>query len=164
MCAEPDQNSYILVSVFDVPRSDLADFYRREDFFRVTEVRVSEYPAGSWATYAGPGAESSTHALMCLKFADDDELIATNFGSRELFNSRYSEHYQGAVYRRDLMPCKPYLKHCLVAAERLGAAFRANFETSTFLGDGRRTIRDYLDERPGWDEQTPLGTFDRYQG
>lgn len=164
VAATEDPNTFLLVSVFEIPARDLPVFFAREDFFLIKQVRVAEYPTGSWEGILSPGYAPTVLARMCCKFDNDEALVAARFGDRTAFEARFRAHYNGKIYRSDILPCRPYLKHCLVAAERLGSAFRANFEQSSFLADGSGTIADYLAARPGWDEQTPLGTYDRYQG
>ena len=101
---------------------------------------------------------------MCTRFQSDEELVATNFKSKEVFESKFKEHYEGKIYRRDILPCRVYLKHCLMAASKLGEDFEMNFKKHSYLADRKTTIEDYLNSLPTLIESTSFGKFNRYQG
>jgi len=154
VCAEEDPTREMLVSIFEIPETEIPLFYQREDFFNVKEVDVEEHK----------DEKKIIRGLMCTRFASDEALIAANFGSKETFENRFKGFYQGRIYRDDILPCRIYLKHCLVAAKRLGDEFEANFLNYTFIADRITTIRQYLEAHPGMMENTTFSTFSRYQG
>ena len=45
-------------------------------------------------------------------------------------------------------PCAVYLRHCVLAAERMGEACLASFLDETYLIDRVTTIRQYLEQHP----------------
>ena len=164
MAAEPDPANELVVATFEIHASDVPAFRARERFFRIEPVNVVEHPRHPWTA-----EQSAWHAgikvrLMCMRFSSEDELVATNFSSRAEYEAQIRGWYTGAVFRKDILPCRVYLKHCLTAAERLSDAVYRNFLTTTYLADGKRTLGDYLAEHPTLLDGVMLGKFDRYQG
>jgi len=52
------------------------------------------------------------------------------------------------IWSDDLLPSRVYLRHCLLAAKKLGALVYDNLLHHTFLGDRRTTLAQYLDAEP----------------
>jgi hypothetical protein len=63
--------------------------------------------------------------------------------------SDFKEKYNGPMWREDLLPEDSYLSDCLRVTQKLGDDIYNNFIDTTYLGDGRTTIRDYMDN-DGW--------------
>jgi hypothetical protein len=64
-----------------------------------------------------------------------------------------------------VLPCRVYLRHCVLAAQRLGSEAHASFLDGTFLADRRTTVREYLAANPGiMEEQPPPSLIGRYSG
>ena len=62
-------------------------------------------------------------------------------------------------------PCAVYLRHCVLAAERMGAACLASFLDETYLIDRTTTIRQYLEQHPEiMSTPPPLALAERYGG
>ena len=166
----------LLVAVFEIHASDFPAFVHREIFFRVTPVEVAQHPDFPWPTAddddasgaAGGPASPTTTAHMCLRFQGEAELVATNFsgasGGRAAFDALVRPWYAGDIFRRDIRPCRVYLKHCLTAAERLAPAVLDNFLDTTYLADGATTVRAYLAANPHLLDAVVLGAFERYSG
>ena len=67
--------------------------------------------------------------------------------------------------RDDVLPCRVYLRHCVLAAQRLGAEAHASFLDGTFLSDRATTVRQHLEANPGiLDELPPPSLVGRYSG
>ena len=152
------------MATFQIHRADFPAFVSWESFFRVTPVAVEEPPEFPWTA-----AERAAHALsplcyMCLRFSNETELVATNFACRDEFDALVRPWYAGDLFRKDILPCRVYLKHCVTAAERLAPAVLHNFLSTTYLADGVTTIGAYLARHPDLFETVVLGQFDRYQG
>ena len=64
-----------------------------------------------------------------------------------------------------LKPCATYLRHCMLAAEKLGAACRDSFLDDTFLIDRTSTVREHLAANPAvLTTLPPAGLEERYGG
>lgn len=64
-----------------------------------------------------------------------------------------------------VLPCRVYLRHCVLAARSLGAAAEASFLDHTFLSDRRTTLRRHLARNPSiMQEEPPPSLVDRYSG
>lgn len=64
-----------------------------------------------------------------------------------------------------ILPCRVYLRHCVLAARSLGAAAEASFLDYTFLSDRITTLRQYLDDNLSvLEEEPPPSLVDRYSG
>lgn len=48
---------------------------------------------------------------------------------------RWGVHGISAVWRSDVLPCRLYLRHCVLAARSLGPEAEHSFLHSTFLAD-----------------------------
>ena len=65
----------------------------------------------------------------------------------------------------ELLPCPVYLRHCVLAAEKMGTEAYDSFLDSTYLADRATTIRSYLDKRPDiLDSLPPEHLRERYGG
>ena len=47
-----------------------------------------------------------------------------------------------------MLPCRTYLRHCVLAAEALSPEAHASFLDDTYLADRRTTIRQHLAANP----------------
>ena len=54
----------------------------------------------------------------------------------------------GWAHDSGLLPCGAYLRHCVLAAKRLGAVAHDSFLDDTYLCDRKTTVRQYLEARP----------------
>ena len=67
--------------------------------------------------------------------------------------------------RDDVLPCRVYLRHCVLAAQKLGPSAHVNFLDHTYLADRQTTIRQYLSDNPSiMTEEPPESVIDRYSG
>lgn len=68
-------------------------------------------------------------------------------------------------YREDILPCRVYLRHCVLAAKALSPEVYDNFLHCSYLGDKKTTIGEYLKTNPSiMDELPPEELVDRYSG
>ena len=64
-----------------------------------------------------------------------------------------------------ILPCRLYLRHCVLAAQNLGPEAYDNFLDSTFLADRSTSIRAYLDANDSiMTEDVPPELLERYGG
>jgi hypothetical protein len=69
------------------------------------------------------------------------------------------------IWRDDILPCRVYLRHCVLAAKSLGEDVLENFLDNTWLGDRKTNLRAYLDAHPQiMDEKPPENLASRYNG
>ena len=69
------------------------------------------------------------------------------------------ERYSGAIYRKDILPSRPYLWRCLAAHALAGEAAYKNFLETTYLADRQTPLKDYIDKHFGWKKEE-LKNFD----
>lgn len=64
-----------------------------------------------------------------------------------------------------MLPCRVYLRHCYLAAQKLGPEAHESFLDGTFLSDRQTTIREHLAKDPTiLDELPPPNLVGRYSG
>lgn len=76
---------------------------------------------------------------------DDDIPKNTEMAKAYWHDTR--QHYQGKIYRNDVLPEPLYLKRCLDAFKQVGIEMYDNFLDQTYLADGKTTIRNYLSKQ-----------------
>lgn len=54
-----------------------------------------------------------------------------------------------------MLPCRVYLRHCALAAERLGPEAHRSFRDDTVLADRVTTIGQWLEQNPEILEELP---------
>ena len=126
----------ILVTVFELPEEDMPQFYEREHKFRYIDVEYEELESGAIGT-----------GIMCTEYSDQ-AYRQERFQSEKEYYQKVGRFYDGKLWRNDILPCRPYLKHCLAAAQKLSSKFYHNFLDSSFLADGTTSIRQYLKQNP----------------
>ena len=85
------------------------------------------------------GAESS--ALLCLE-SSDLEYRERWCGAAGAYQEQVGQHYDGPLYREDLLPVPAYMLKCLRAHAAVGTV--DNFLEASFLGDGRTALRSFI--------------------
>lgn len=123
---ERDGASFLGTS-FTVNEDDFLALFEREHHYRWVEVSCRE------------GDGSTTTGRMCVEWTDADYRLNRCVTDRE-YERRVGRHYDGALWRDDILPCPPYLSHCLDAARSLGPAVLEDFLRTTFLADGHTSI------------------------
>lgn len=101
--------------------------------------------------------------VVCARF--DEEEYKAKRCPPEVFQERYGQYGIEQIWRDDILPCRTYLRHCTLAAQRLSPEACDSFLDCTFLGDRRTTIRQYLDANPAiMEELPPAELAERYCG
>ncbi len=101
--------------------------------------------------------------VLCTRFSDE-EYIARRCPPAE-FAARWGRHGIDRIWRDDILPCRVYCRHCVLAARSLSEEAYSNFLDHTFLGDRRTTLRQYLIANPGiMQELPPPDLVGRYSG
>jgi hypothetical protein len=67
--------------------------------------------------------------------------------------------------RDDVLPCRVYLRHCVLASQKLGQLACDSFLDHTYLADRTTTVRQYLYRNPRiMTEKPPDSLVNRYSG
>nr|XP_016450281.1 PREDICTED: uncharacterized protein LOC107775111 isoform X4 [Nicotiana tabacum] len=82
--------------------------------------------------------------VICTRYSDEEYLKTRCKGDKGIFFQQYGRYNIDKIWRDDILPCRVYLRHCVLAAQNLGDIAYDNFLDHTFLGDRRTTIREYL--------------------
>lgn len=87
-------------------------------------------------------------------------------GSKEIYFHHYGRYNIDKIWRDDILPCRVYLRHCVLAAKNLGDEAYNNFLDHTSLGDRKTTIREYLATTGAgiMEEEPPESLKTRYGG
>ena len=111
-----------------------------------------------------------THPKLLLEFGGGRARPQEQFGSllqgdTQHGDTKYAAHGVDRIWRPDLLPCRPYLRHCVLASQNMGPDCHANFLDHTFLGDRTTTIRQHLEADPTiMSELPPESLRERYSG
>ncbi|CAK4659416.1 unnamed protein product [Aphanomyces euteiches] len=154
LMVEPSAGSSFIVSVFDIPEEQLDSFYKRESLYKIASVPYEE----------NDGTIDS--ALMCLA-SNDEELIANK--GQAFFDDNYRAFGLHTVWGWDpdsgILPCRVYLRHCILAVQKLGKEVEEDFMINSYLGDRQTTIKDYVAKHPDVMNAVPPATLvGRYSG
>lgn len=155
LSCEPCPGQSIVVAVFEVKVEDgfVQAFIEREHEFRFVAVEplgLDDEPIGRMA-------------VLCARFSDE-EYKARRCPPDE-FQRRWGAHGIDRIWRDDILPCRVYLRHCVLAAKSLGPAALESFLDNTFLADRKITIRQHLQRNPSIMEERPPPELEgRYSG
>mmetsp|Transcript_35391 Transcript_35391/g.85650 ORF Transcript_35391/g.85650 Transcript_35391/m.85650 type:complete len:272 (-) Transcript_35391:1672-2487(-) len=139
-------------------------FLEREEEFNIIQVPYTELDA----KFAGSEDNSSQNNLGVLCTRSTDEAYVERWGLQR-FNKHYKQYGIDTIWNfstdSQLKPCQVYLRHCYLAAEKLGPACFNSFLDETFLVDRSTTVRQYVSENPHVLETLPPPGFEeRYSG
>ncbi|KAF0720814.1 Aste57867_9 [Aphanomyces stellatus] len=154
LSVEPSVGSSFAISAFEIPSTQLPAFYEREEEFSIEEVEFVDSNG------------KAAKGLMCCRWTDAD-YIATR--GQEAFDSLYKVYGLDTIwgYGADsgILPCRVYLRHCILAVQKLGEDIYDDFVNNTFLGDRSTSIKTYLAENPMvMEAQPPAHLVGRYSG
>ncbi|ONK63384.1 uncharacterized protein A4U43_C07F14570 [Asparagus officinalis] len=156
LSVEPCDGETLIVTVFEIGKSEVPAFIEREIEFRFLAV-IPESLDGT--PYSAP-------AVVCARYSDEEYLRIRCKGSKEIFFQNYGRYNVHKIWRDDILPCRVYLRHCVLAAKNLSEAAYENFLDHTFLADRKTTIRDYLASTGSgiMEEEPPEALKSRYGG
>jgi hypothetical protein len=154
-----------LAAAFEVPADELmADgipsqaFLEREEEFDVITVPYFPVDPVSQQVFA----EESQQGVICQR--GSDELYIQRWGE-ERFQEYYGQYGIQTIWNwtEGLRPCAVYLRHCYLAAEKLGCL--DSFLDETYLVDRKTKLRDYMKQYPQILQELPPPEFaKRYSG
>jgi hypothetical protein len=158
-----DDKTGFVCSVFEVPNTEMMSsdgvptkaFLEREEEFDIIEVPYLDYDTNT-----------VSKGVLCTKFSDEGYI--KRWGE-ERFNEHYKKYGVDTIwgFERDsgLRPCQVYLRHCYLAAKKMGPLCFDSFQDETYLADRDTTIRDYVAKYPSVLETLPPPGFEeRYSG
>jgi len=157
LSVEPCEGESILVTVFEVSVNEVSAFIAREHEFRFLAVT----PEGK------DGHPFPQQAVVCARYSDEEYRRIRCQGSDEEYYRHYGRHNIEQIWRDDIYPCRVYLRHCVLAAKKLGLDEYNSFLDHTYLGDRTTTIRQYLESGLGvgvMEELPPIALQERYGG
>ena len=135
-CAtRPDNNSTIICSAFECNDEDFLEIYDREHRFRWIEIPVKE-------------KTGMAMGRMCTEYNDEDYRLNKCI-TDAVYHARVGRYYMGKIWRNDILPNKRYLALCLKAAQTHGNNVLNNFLDTSFLADGKTSLRFYLKKDSG---------------
>lgn len=161
LSVEPCADTRLAVALFDVPATadGAAALLEREHEFQFVAVAVEDEEQGE-----------PTLALACASWNDDD-YRAQRVADTAAWAARYHGTYpDGTPYAiqavwsdPNVLPCRPYLRHVVLAARALGV--EACVLDNTVLADRRTTVRQHLARDSSiMEEGPPKGLEARYGG
>ncbi|PKA57709.1 hypothetical protein AXF42_Ash016755 [Apostasia shenzhenica] len=156
LSVEPCEGEALIISVFEISRSEILSFIDRENEFRFLAV-VPE---------ALDGALFTNPAVVCSRYSDEEYFQIRCKGRSDIFFENYGRYNIHKIWRDDILPCRVYLRHCVLAAKNLGELAYDNFLDHTFLSDRKTTIREYLASAGSgiMEENPPEALSSRYGG
>ncbi|KAG6756925.1 hypothetical protein POTOM_037224 [Populus tomentosa] len=156
LSVEPSEGESLVVTVFEIEKSEIPAFMERELEFRFLAV-VPETLDGKPFDFP---------AVLCARYSDEEFFQVRCKGSKEIYFQHYGRYNIDKIWRDDILPCRAYLRHCVLAAKNLSDAAYNNFLEHTFLGDRKTTIREYLATTGAgiMEEEPPESLKTRYGG
>jgi hypothetical protein len=155
-------------SIFEVPSQGLVSsdgipstaFLEREEEFDIIQVPFIDFDRSKTEIVA------DSKGTLCTRFTDEGYV-------KRWGEARFVEHYTkygiatiwDFKYDSGLLPCQVYLRHCYLAAKKMGEECFNSFLDETVLVDRITTIREYVEKNPHVIETLPPpGLEERYSG
>ncbi|KAL6343964.1 hypothetical protein AAG906_027737 [Vitis piasezkii] len=156
LSVEPCEGESLIVTVFEIHRSEIPSYIKREIEYRFLAVFPETLD----------GTPFTSPAVLCARYSDEEFLQIRCKGSKEMFFEQYGRYNIHKIWRDDVFPCRVYLRHCLLAAKSLSDAAYNDFLDHTFLADRKTTIREYLATTGSgiMEEEPPESLKARYGG
>ncbi|KAG6396338.1 hypothetical protein SASPL_142486 [Salvia splendens] len=156
LSVEPCESETLIVTTFEIQKSEIPAFIEREHEFRFLAV-IPETLNGLFYT---------TPAVLCARYSDEEYFLNRCKGSEDILFQRYGKYGITKIWMDDILPCRAYLRHCVLAAKNLSDMAYDNFLDHTFLGDRTTTIREYLATSGSgiMEEEPPEDVKHRYGG
>ncbi|XP_045788581.1 uncharacterized protein LOC123883728 [Trifolium pratense] len=134
LSVEACEGETLVVTVFEIRKSEIPDFIKREVEFRFLAVLPETLDGKSF----------DFPAVLCARYSDEEFFNIRCKGNKEILFQQYGRWNIDKIWRDDVFPCRVYLRHCVLAAKNLGDTAYNNFLDHTYLADRKTTIREYL--------------------
>lgn len=131
LAAHERPGASFLGTAFRVDADDLARLEEREHHYRWVDAPFEERD----------GRRST--GRLCAEWTDE-AYRRERCVSDEEYEERVGRHYDGLLWRDDVLPSPSYLDLCLDAARSLGEEVYEDFLATTYLADGATTIGSHL--------------------
>ncbi|CAK7333292.1 unnamed protein product [Dovyalis caffra] len=156
LSVEPCGGGSLVITVFEIKKSEIPAFMERELEFRFLAVVPETLD----------GKPFDRPAVLCARYSDEEFFQVRCKGSKEIYFQHYGRYNIDKIWRDDILPCRAYLRHCVLAAKNLGNASYNNFLDQTLFGDRKTTIREYLATTGAgvMEEEPPESLKTRYGG
>ncbi|KAJ7980313.1 Butirosin biosynthesis [Quillaja saponaria] len=156
LSVEPCEGETLIATVFEIKKSEIPAFIKREHEFRFLAVLPETLD----------GKPFDHPAVLCARYSDEEFLEIRCKGSKDIYFQQYGRWNIDKIWRDDIFPCRTYLRHCVLAAKNLGEAAYSNFLDHTYLANRKTTIRKYLATTGSgiMQEEPPESLKDRYGG
>ncbi|XP_062150328.1 uncharacterized protein LOC133858890 [Alnus glutinosa] len=156
LSVEPCEGETLVVTVFEIQKSEIPAFVKRELEFRFLAVLPETLD----------GRPFDNRAVLCARYSDEEFFQVRCKGSKEIYFQHYGRYNIHKIWRDDILPCRVYLRHCVLAAKNLSDVAYNNFLDHTFLADRKTTIREYLATTGSgiMEEEPPESLKTRYGG
>ncbi|RHN73149.1 hypothetical protein MtrunA17_Chr2g0295391 [Medicago truncatula] len=156
LSVEQCEGETLVVTVFEIRKSEIPDFIKREVEFRFLAVLPETLDGKSF----------DFPAVLCARYSDEEFFNIRCKGNKEMLFQQYGRWNIDKIWRDDIFPCRVYLRHCVLAAKNLGDTAYNNFLDHTYLADRKTTIREYLETAGSgiMEEEPPESLKFRYGG
>eukprot|EP01063_Lacrimia_lanifica_P005415 TRINITY_DN13181_c0_g1_i1.p1 TRINITY_DN13181_c0_g1~~TRINITY_DN13181_c0_g1_i1.p1 ORF type:complete len:228 (+),score=69.63 TRINITY_DN13181_c0_g1_i1:679-1362(+) len=137
----------LVCSYFFIPDDELPGFYKREMEFFIGEVEPLDVTTSAPMGFTG---------LICERSSDEHFMKTVCNGDPAVYHSLYGRWGVDKIWGLDdVLPCRAYLRHCVLAAEKLGPEVHASFLHATYLCDRTTTIAQHLANDPSIMDELP---------
>jgi len=179
LCAEYCEGHSFVCSIFEVPNDGMMimedggeggsdnmipsrAFLEREEEFEIVMVPYEETDDGN----GGDDLKGEKKGILCRKSTDEAYI---KLWGQERFQKHYKNYGVDTIWGWDensgIKPCGPYLRHCVLAATKMGGVCLDSFLDETYLVDRKTTVREYLEKYPDvMDKLPPSHLAERYGG
>ncbi|CAK8563723.1 unnamed protein product [Lathyrus sativus] len=156
LSVEPCQDETIIITVFDINKTEIPAFIQREREYSFLPV----FPESL------DGKPFTNPAVLCASYTDEEFFKYRCSEGREIYFKQYGEYNIHKIWRDNVFPCRVYLRHCVLAAKSLGNEVYNNFLDHTFIADRKTTIRQYFEKTSTgiMEEEPPESLKTRYGG
>ncbi|PWA81362.1 butirosin biosynthesis, BtrG-like protein [Artemisia annua] len=134
LSVEPCEGESLIVTVFEIKKSEIPSYIEREHEFRFLAVQPKTLEGNQ---YASP-------AVLCARYSDEEYFQNRCKGRQDIYHERYGRFGVDKIWRDDVLPCRVYCRHCVLAAKNLGNEVYDNFLDHTYIADRKTTLREYL--------------------
>ena len=178
LSAESCPGSSFICSVFEVDDGLVFEdgvpatpFIEREEAFDIRVVPYKDFSLSDDSSSSDFSSEKKdddlSYGVLCT--SSKDKTYIERWGQQR-FNDHYLKYGISSIWddwdeSSGLKPCGVYLRHCVLAAEKLGQRCLESFLDDTYLVDRKTTIREYLKLNPDlMDTLPPASLIGRYSG
>jgi hypothetical protein len=141
------EGRYIAATAFLIPPEAMVEFERREPEFAYVKVQpyalAGDGPCGIPAIMCGRGSDNLLRSRLEGSDSASWHSMVTQYGIDTLWHHPPDK----------ILPCRSYLRLCVLAADLLGV--KDNFLDTTLLADRQTTVREHLLRHPSLLETVP---------